>query len=84
MKAGGHYQDMPFPADGSATDPMYANKMNEVWLDFATDATGAATSEATVNFIPRAGEAKAVMIHDMMTVTGGVAGAKLACINMPF
>jgi len=84
MKAGGHYQNMPFPADGSATDPTYANNMNEVWLDFVTDATGAATSEAIVNFLPRTGEAKAIMIHDTMTMSGGVAGAKLACINMPF
>jgi Cu-Zn family superoxide dismutase len=83
-KAGGHYQNMPFPADGSATDPMYANDMNEVWLDFVTDANGAATVEAIVNFIPRAGEAKAIMIHDMKTMSGGVAGAKLACISMPF
>jgi Cu-Zn family superoxide dismutase len=58
--------------------------MNEVWLDFVTDAMGGATKETTVGFVPRAGEAKAVMIHDMTTMTGGVAGAKLACINMPF
>jgi len=83
-KAGGHYQNMPFPDGGSATDPTYANSMNEVWLDFMTDATGAATSEANVNWIPREGEAKALMIHDMMTMEGGVAGAKLACISMPF
>jgi Cu-Zn family superoxide dismutase len=83
-KAGGHYQNMPFPADGSASDPTYANNMNEVWLDFVTDAMGAATSEANVNWIPRAGEAKALMIHDLMTMTGGTAGAKLACISMPF
>jgi Cu-Zn family superoxide dismutase len=83
-KAGGHYQNMPFPDGGTATDPAYANNMNEVWLDFTTDATGAGSAEATVNWVPRAGEAKAVMIHDMPTATGGVAGAKLACIEMAF
>ncbi|HMJ52382.1 MAG TPA: hypothetical protein VK540_09905 [Polyangiaceae bacterium] len=82
-KAGGHYQHNPAP-DGGAADPMYANSKNEVWLDFVTTASGTGSAEATVDFIPRAGEAKAVMLHDMMTMTGGLAGAKLACINMPF
>jgi len=82
-KAGGHYQNNAAP-DGGAADPMYANNKNEVWLDFVTDASGAGSAEAKVDFIPRAGEAKSVMIHDMMTMTGGLAGAKLACINMPF
>jgi Cu-Zn family superoxide dismutase len=82
-KAGTHYQNNPAP-DGGATDPMYANAMNEVWLDFVTDGTGAATKTAEVSFVPRKGEAKAIVIHDMMTMTGGVAGAKLACISMPF
>ena len=82
-KAGGHYQNNAAP-DGGAADPMYANNKNEVWLDFVTDATGAGSAEAKVDFIPRTGEAKSVMIHDMMTMTGGLAGAKLACINMPF
>jgi Cu-Zn family superoxide dismutase len=84
MKAGGHYQDTPFPADSGATDPMYANAMNEVWLDFTTDAQGSATVETKVKWRPRAGEAKSVMIHDQMTMTGGTAGAKLACISVPF
>jgi Cu-Zn family superoxide dismutase len=83
-KAGGHYQNMPFPDGGSATDPMYANNMNEVWLDFVTDATGAGMSETTVNWVPRTGEAKALMIHELATMAGGVAGTKLACISMPF
>jgi Cu-Zn family superoxide dismutase len=82
-KAGTHYQHNPAP-DGGATDPMYANAMNEVWLDFTTDASGAATKETTVDFIPRTGEAKSVVIHDQLTMTGGLAGAKLACINMNF
>jgi superoxide dismutase, Cu-Zn family len=84
-KAGGHYQNNPFPADGgSATDPTYANSTNEVWLDFHTNANGAASATATVAWRPRAGEAKAVVIHTMTTMDGGVAGAKLACTNIPF
>jgi len=82
-KAGAHYQNNPAP-DGGANDPMYANSMNEVWLDFVTDASGAGSSEAEVGFVPRAGEAKAVVIHDMATTAGGLAGAKLACLTMTF
>jgi Cu-Zn family superoxide dismutase len=83
-KAGGHYQHNPFPDGGSATDPTHANSTNEAWLDFTTNASGAGSAEATVNWRPRAGEANAVIIHDMRTGDGGVAGAKLACTNVPF
>jgi Cu-Zn family superoxide dismutase len=84
MKAGGHYQHMPFPPDGSATDPAFANPANEAWLDFTTDATGAARSETTVSWKPRAGEAKSIIVHHMATGDGGVAGAKLACLPFAF
>jgi Cu-Zn family superoxide dismutase len=82
--AGGHYQHNPPPDGGSANDPAFANAMNEVWLDFTTDASGAATVMAMVDWKPRAGEAKAIVVHNMMTGDGGVAGPKLACLNMPF
>lgn len=80
MKAGGHYQHMPFPAGGMATDPMYANATNEAWLDFTTDAQGKADRELTVDWLPRAGEAKAIIFHNMASGTGGVSGPKLACL----
>jgi superoxide dismutase, Cu-Zn family len=83
-KAGGHYQNV-IPGDGgAANDPLIANAMNEVWLDFTTDATGKGTAVATVNWKPRAGEAKAIVIHDMTTGSGGAAGPKLACVGMSF
>jgi Cu-Zn family superoxide dismutase len=82
-KAGPHYQHEQAP-DGGATDPKYANNKNEVWLDFTTNAMGEGSAEATVDWIPRAGEAKAIIIHDTLTMTGGTAGARLACINIPF
>ncbi len=82
-KAGTHYQNEAAP-DGGLTDPKYANSMNEVWLDFTTDATGAGSAEAKVAWRPRAGEAKAVVIHDQLTKNDGTAGAKLACIGIPF
>jgi len=83
-KAGGHYQNVPFPDGGSASDPAFANPANEAWLDFTTDAAGAGHAETTVDWVPRAGQANAVIIHDMKTADGGVAGAKLACTNIPF
>ena len=82
-KAGAHYQNNAAP-DGGASDPMYANSKNEVWLDFVTDAMGAGSAEANVDWTPRAGEAKSVVIHDLMTKNDGTAGAKLACVNMEF
>jgi hypothetical protein len=80
LKAGGHYQNMPFPAGGMATDPTYANPTNEAWLDFTTDAAGEGEKVLTVDWIPRAGEAKAIIFHDMPSGVGGVSGAKLACL----
>jgi Cu-Zn family superoxide dismutase len=82
-KAGAHYQHHPAP-DGGASDPAYANSKNEVWLDFTTDAMGAGSAEAKVDWTPRAGEAKSVVIHDQPTKNDGTAGAKLACIDMEF
>jgi len=79
-KAGGHYQHMPFPEGGMATDPDYANPTNEAWLDFTTDDRGSADSEVTLDWLPRAGEAKSIIIHDRASGEGGVSGAKLACL----
>ncbi len=81
--AGGHYQHVPAP-DGGATNPMFANPDNEVWLDFTTSGTGTATSKASVDFVPPAGSAKAIIVHDRKTGDGGVAGPKLACLPFAF
>jgi len=80
MKAGTHYQNMPFPAGGSATDPTYANATNEAWLDFTTNAAGEGETILTVDWIPRSGEAKAIIFHDMPSGVGGASGPKLACL----
>ena len=79
-KAGGHYQHMPFPTGGMASDPAYANASNEAWLDFTTDARGGAEIDLTVGWLPRPGEAQAIIIHHMATGVGGVSGPKLACL----
>jgi superoxide dismutase, Cu-Zn family len=90
MKAGGHYQHNPWqsgPMGTVATDPAYANTKNEAWLDFTTDADGKGGSELLLDWVPRPGEAKAVIIHQMpsqVAPAGGAAGAKLACLPMAF
>jgi len=81
--AGGHYQHTPAP-DGGATNPTFANPDNEVWLDFMTSGTGTATSTASVDFVPPAGSANAIIVHDRKTGDGGVAGPKLACLPFAF
>jgi Cu-Zn family superoxide dismutase len=83
-KAGGHYQNAPFPMGGMATDPMFANPDNEAWLDFQTDAAGLGAVELTLDWLPRAGEAKSIIFHHMASGTGGVSGAKLACLPIAF
>jgi Cu-Zn family superoxide dismutase len=81
--AGGHFQHEPAP-DGGASDPAFANAMNEVWLDFKTDGMGKAMSDVEVDFVPPPGGAKAIIVHDRKTGDGGVAGPKLACLPFAF
>jgi Cu-Zn family superoxide dismutase len=73
--AGGHYR-----ADAGAG----ATSTNEVWVDFTSTAAGAGTADVKASFVVRPGEAKSVVIHDHTTDSAGAAGAKLACINVPF
>ncbi|MFC7328713.1 superoxide dismutase family protein [Marinactinospora rubrisoli] len=84
--SGPHYQNDPDPHQPS-TDPKYANDKNEVWLDFTTDSQGQAESETTVDWVPRAGEARSIVIHAEHTRTehghAGQAGDRLACVNVP-
>jgi len=85
--SGPHYQHKQDPVTPS-TDPAYANDKNEAWLDFTTDAQGAATAEATVDWKFRDGEANATVIHETHTAThhgkAGTAGDRLACITAEF
>jgi len=95
--AGAHYQNAPDPAvNGSltvaSTNPTYANPVNEVWLDLVTNAAGNGRAQTVVDwpFRPTAtGGPRAVILHLNTTSTGGPvpagnAGARLACVTMPF
>jgi len=81
-KAGGHYQHTVAPSTEAVSDPMYANPDNEAWLDFKTDSQGKVTIERTVAWLPRPGEAKAIIFHDKKTDMNGKAGDKLACLPL--
>lgn len=84
-KAGGHYQHTPAPTAEEAATAPFANTMNEVWLDFATDAAGVGKNTVSVNWAVRATEAKSIIIHEKITdPMTGKAGARYACIAMPF
>ncbi|WKU44625.1 superoxide dismutase family protein [Streptomyces sp. VNUA116] len=85
--SGGHYQQDRDPKQPS-TDPAYANPRNEVWLDLTTDGRGDGSSSASVAWRFRPGEARSVVIHEHATERApgraGMAGARLACVNVPF
>jgi len=85
--AGPHYQDVVAPT-GHGTDPAYANPDNEVWLDLTTDEDGNGSAQALVRWHFRVGGASSVVLHASHTHTepgaAGTAGARLACISVPF
>jgi Cu-Zn family superoxide dismutase len=85
--SGPHYQHEKDPVSPSV-DPRYANVKNEVWLDFTTDANGAARASATVGWEFRPGEANAIVVHATHTRTdngkAGTAGDRLACLTATF
>ncbi|MEV0039171.1 superoxide dismutase family protein [Streptomyces sp. NPDC050804] len=85
--AGPHYQNVEDPVQPS-TDPAYANAENEVWLDFTTDAGGHGAAVSRHDWRFRPGGARSVVIHEHHTSTApgaaGTAGARLACLTVPF
>ena len=86
--AGPHFQNDVDPVSPS-TSPRFANPANEIWLDLTTNAAGQGRAKSTVDrqFSPTR-RAKSVNIHVEHTHTGptdsGFAGARLACLNVPF
>jgi Cu-Zn family superoxide dismutase len=88
LAAGPHYQYDVDPVSPSV-DPAYANPHNEIWLDLTTDAAGNGHAKAVVDWqFPSERRASSVIIHQQHTATGpgnaGVAGARLACLTVPF
>ena len=90
--AGPHFQNQVDPAAAPgkpSTDPAYANPQNEIWLDLRTDGDGDGESRAEVPFVFTGRAPASVIIHEAeatATAPGqaGSAGARLACITVPF
>ncbi|MEI7033697.1 superoxide dismutase family protein [Streptomyces pratensis] len=84
---GMHVHTRPCGADPAAAGPHYqhrasatADPVNEVWLDFRTDADGDGRAEARHGWNFRKGGARSVVIHDRQ----GGAGERAACFTVPF
>jgi Cu-Zn family superoxide dismutase len=90
--AGPHFQNQADPAAAPgkpSTDPAFANPQNEIWLDLRTDGDGDGQATATVPFTFSGRAPASVVIHEAETTAttpgqAGSAGARLACINVPF
>jgi Cu-Zn family superoxide dismutase len=71
-----------------STDPAYANPDNEIWLDFTTTKNGSGLAVAQVDWRFTDRHAGSVVVHAEHTHTdpghAGTAGARLACITVPF
>ncbi|GAA5055832.1 Cu-Zn family superoxide dismutase [Thermocatellispora tengchongensis] len=81
--SGPHYQHTHTPGPSH----LAANPVNEVWLDFTTDASGAATSTARQPWPLKRGHLpKSLVIHADPTVTSGPsagsAGDRVACVTL--
>lgn len=84
---GMHVHTSPCGADPAAAGPHYqhrasatADPVNEVWLDFRTDAQGDGRARARHDWGFREGGARSVIIHDRQ----GGAGERAACFTVPF
>jgi Cu-Zn family superoxide dismutase len=90
--AGPHFQNRVDPAAAPgkpSTDPAFANPQNEIWLDLRTDGAGDGGSRVEVPFTFTDRAPASVVIHEAETTStapgqAGSAGARLACITVPF
>ncbi len=85
---GPRFQANPDPKQPSH-DARYANIHNEIWLDVTTDAQGDGEAVRRVAWqFPPAYRAHSVVVHarqtDWRPALAGKAGARLACIDVPF
>ena len=75
---GPHYQ-APDPAHPVAAN---ADADHELWLDFATNATGRGHSKAAVSFQVLSGFRSVIVHQGDHTLVGGTAGQRLACLDL--
>ncbi|MER7583479.1 superoxide dismutase family protein [Kitasatospora sp. NPDC097691] len=80
--SGPHYQDLRDPVQPS-TDPAYANERNELRLVLRTDERGEGTATTAVDWQPRPGEARSLVLHAGTPVAGRHgAGDRVACVKL--
>lgn len=93
---GAHAHTGPCGSDGADAGPHYTHpallpslEEKEIWLDFTVNPAGQAHAKAirawTIEPTTAAPSgARSVVIHAMPTAPAGTAGARLACIDVPF
>ncbi|MFE6053488.1 superoxide dismutase family protein [Kitasatospora sp. NPDC056446] len=79
--SGPHYQNAVDPAQPS-TDPAYANERNELRLVLRTDAQGRGTATTAVDWQPRPGEARSLVLHAGTPAGPHAAGDRVACVKL--
>ncbi|MFJ9697414.1 superoxide dismutase family protein [Kitasatospora sp. NPDC101183] len=79
--SGPHYQDVVDPVQPSA-DPAYANERNELRLVLRTDADGEGTASTAVDWQPRAGGARSLVLHAGDPAGPHGAGDRVACVKL--
>ncbi len=88
--AGRRFQDHLDPAVSArapSTNPTYANRDNEIWLDVRTDVTGTGSSRTTVPFTLSDRTPGSFVVHDAaLSPTdqdqASRAGARVACLTL--
>ncbi|MGW6919018.1 superoxide dismutase family protein [Kitasatospora sp. NPDC054939] len=80
--SGPHYQDAVDPVQPS-TDPAYANDRNELRLELATDRRGDGTARAAVDWQPRTGGARSLVLHAGHPAGTRAPGDRAACVDLP-
>ncbi|MFE4976871.1 superoxide dismutase family protein [Kitasatospora sp. NPDC056651] len=79
--SGPHYQDRVDPVQPS-TDPAYANERNELRLVLRTDGRGAGSATTAVDWQPRPGEARSLVLHAGTPAGPHAAGDRVACVKL--
>ncbi|MEU9045791.1 MULTISPECIES: superoxide dismutase family protein [unclassified Kitasatospora] len=79
--SGPHYQDVADPMQPS-TDPAFANARNELRLVLRTDGSGEGTATTAVDWQPRQGEARSLVLHAGTPAGPHAAGDRVACVKL--
>jgi Cu/Zn superoxide dismutase len=75
--------------NGAAAGPHFntggpPSPSTEVWLDFTVLPGGFGYATTSVPFVVPSGAAQSVVVHAQPTQPGGAAGARIACLPVPF